>query len=74
MVRCRLQIEERLRQEEARADNYLDKSTRSKLRAVVQDELITKYAKRLVEDEKTGCVPMFAQNMVDGRLADRFID
>jgi hypothetical protein len=33
---------------------------------VVQEELIAKYAKRLVEDEKTGCVPMFQQNMVDG--------
>jgi hypothetical protein len=46
---CPAQIENRIRQEEARADSYLDKSTKPKLRSVVQEELITKYAKRLVD-------------------------
>jgi len=58
-------IEARIKQEEGRADNYLDKSTKPKLRNVVQEELITKYAKRLVEDEKTGCIPMFQRNQVE---------
>jgi cullin 3 len=58
-------IETRLRQEEARADQYLDKSSKPKLRAVVQEELISKYAKRLVEDEKTGAGAMFGRNLVE---------
>jgi hypothetical protein len=67
-------IETRLRQEEARADQYLDKSTKPKLRAVVQEELITRYAKRLVEDEKTGAGVMFARNLVEdlGRMYNLF--
>lgn len=60
------QIENRIRQEENRADSYLDRSTKPKLRNVIQEELITKYAKRLVEDEKTGCVSMFNRNLVEG--------
>lgn len=52
-------IERRIREEESRADNYLDKSTKAKLRAAVQDELIVRHARRVVEDEKSGCVRMF---------------
>lgn len=55
-------VEVRLKEEEKRANNYLDPSTRAKVRAAAQDELIVKHAKRLVEDEKTGCVPMFERN------------
>jgi len=58
-------IEDRLLQEEGRADNYLDKSTKVKLRNVVQEELISNYAKRIVEDEKTGARAMFDQNAIE---------
>ena len=43
-----MQAESRLLDEENRADKYLAKSTKSKLSAVVRDELVTKYAERLV--------------------------
>lgn len=67
-------IETRIWQEEARADSYLDKTTKPKLKAVIQEELIVKYAQRLVEDEKTGCVPMFQANRLDdlGRMYTLF--
>lgn len=52
-------------EEEARADQYLDKSTKPKLKAAVQHELIVKHAQQLVDDEKSGCVPMFHANQTD---------
>eukprot|EP00463_Aulacantha_scolymantha_P000488 TRINITY_DN1299_c0_g1_i1.p1 TRINITY_DN1299_c0_g1~~TRINITY_DN1299_c0_g1_i1.p1 ORF type:complete len:628 (-),score=103.46 TRINITY_DN1299_c0_g1_i1:126-2009(-) len=67
-------IEKRIWQEENRADNYLDKTSKPKLKAVVQEELITKYAERLVEDEKTGCIPMFQDDLTEdlGRMYKLF--
>jgi len=56
-------VEARLAEEEARADQYLDKSTKSKLKSKVQHELIVRHARRLVEDEKSGCVFMFNEDM-----------
>jgi len=58
-------IERRILEEEDRAATYLDKSTHPKLRKVVQEELITKYAKQLVENKSSGCVHMFENDMVD---------
>jgi len=58
-------VESRLAQEDRRADAYLDRSTRPKLRVVVQEELIRKFAKRLVSDEKTGAVPMMTQGAIE---------
>ncbi len=58
-------IEIRIRQEEARVDSYLDKSTRLKLRAVVQKELIVQHAQRIVEDAASGCVVMLRNSQID---------
>eukprot|EP00954_Amorphochlora_amoebiformis_P021771 1348716-Amorphochlora_amoeboformis.AAC.1 len=58
-------IEVRINEEEKRATTYLDKSTHPKLRKVVQDELITKYAMQLVENKNSGCVYMFENDKVD---------
>eukprot|EP00744_Colponema_vietnamica_P001479 GILI01002448.1.p1 GENE.GILI01002448.1~~GILI01002448.1.p1 ORF type:complete len:735 (+),score=195.81 GILI01002448.1:139-2343(+) len=51
--------EARLREEHQRVQNYLDSSTESKLKDVVEKELITTYAKTLVENESSGCISMF---------------
>lgn len=51
--------EEKLREEERRADAYIDKSTRVKLRALVQHELLVNFAQRIVDEPRTGVVPMF---------------
>jgi cullin 3 len=58
-------IEQRIREEENRADSYLDKSTKSKLRVAIVEELINKYAQRLVDDSRTGCVAMFQNNQIE---------
>jgi len=65
-------IERRIRQEEDRALEYLDKSTHAKLRHVVQTELISNYAQQLVENKSTGCVHMFHNDMV-GDLRRMFV-
>ena len=57
--------ESRLLEEEARADRYFDKSTKAKLRAILQDELIVKYASRLVRDPASGAAHMLTTGAVD---------
>jgi cullin 1 len=57
--------EARLLEEEARADRYFDKSTKPKLRHILQDELIVKYASRLVRDPSSGAAHLLTTGAVD---------
>eukprot|EP00457_Paulinella_chromatophora_P002608 gb/GEZN01002613.1/.p1 GENE.gb/GEZN01002613.1/~~gb/GEZN01002613.1/.p1 ORF type:complete len:731 (-),score=119.65 gb/GEZN01002613.1/:115-2307(-) len=57
-------VEARLLEEESRADGYLDKSTKPKLRTVLQQELIVAYSERVVTDNASGCTVMFRDNSV----------
>ena len=59
------ECEKRMKEEEGRCDSYLDVSSRVKVRQCVSEELIGKYAKVLVDDEKSGC-----RVMMRGGLAD----
>jgi len=59
------QAESRLLEEEARADRYFDKSSKAKLRSILQDELIVKYASRLVHDPASGAAHMLTTGAVD---------
>ena len=51
-------VEGRMLEEEQRCDAYLDHSTKVKVQHCIQQQLIGNYAKALVEEEKSGCVPM----------------
>lgn len=50
--------------EEQHADLCLDPSTKAKLKAVLNRELISAYVARLVQDQKTGCIAMFRNNQL----------
>jgi hypothetical protein len=57
--------EARLLAEESRAERYFDPSTKPKLRAIVQDELLVRYAHRLVDEPASGAQHMLAAGDTD---------
>ena len=59
------ECEKRMKEEEGRCDSYLDVSSRVKVRQCVSEELIGKYAKVLVDDEKSGCRMMMRGGLED---------
>ena len=59
------ECEKRMKEEEGRCDSYLDVSSRIKVRQCVSEELIGKYAKVLVDDEKSGCRVMMRSGLAD---------
>ena len=67
-------IEARLLEEEARADKYFHASTKPKLRSILQEELLVKYAARLVADAASGAAHMLSNGMLDdvGRMYSLF--
>jgi cullin 3 len=58
-------VEGRLIEEENRADTYLDKTTKPKLRQALHEELIVKYAQIIVENQSSGIVHMFQNDQMD---------
>ena len=66
------ECEKRMREEEGRCDSYLDPSSRVKVRQCVSDELVGKYAKVLVDDEKSGCRVMMRNGLEVRRASTRF--
>ena len=60
-----LKVEHRMQEEEQRCDAYLDHSSRHKLQLCIQEELIGNYAKAIVDDEKSGAVPMMRNGQED---------
>jgi len=59
------ECEKRMKEEEGRCDSYLDVSSRAKVRQCVSEELVGKYAKVLVDDEKSGCRVMMRNGLSD---------
>lgn len=57
--------ERRIREEESRAKDYIYTSSHEKLRNIVYQELVTRYAAQLVEHKTHGCAAMFAADAVD---------
>eukprot|EP00743_Colponemidia_sp_Colp-15_P002799 GILK01003029.1.p1 GENE.GILK01003029.1~~GILK01003029.1.p1 ORF type:complete len:733 (-),score=137.04 GILK01003029.1:128-2326(-) len=57
--------EQRLKEEASRVQHYLDASTETKLKDIVEKELISNHAKTLVEMENSGCVAMFRDNKIE---------
>jgi len=50
--------QERLAEEQARTRHYLNKSSEFKLKSLVEDELIARHARTLVDMENSGCISM----------------
>lgn len=59
-------VEERIAEESERAKLYLDKSTESKILAVVDEELITKHMHTIVEMENSGIIHMLDNDRIEG--------
>jgi len=59
-------VEDRLRQEEKRQENYLDSHTKKRLRSVCEKELIVNHAESLVSNPTTGCKYLYRES----RIAD----
>ena len=55
----------KLKDEADRVSNYLPQTTDAKLKRVVEEELIASHAKRLIELEASGCLPMFQDSKVE---------
>jgi len=57
-------VEDRLRQEDERQENYLDSQTRDRLRNVCENELIVNHAKSLVLNPTTGCKYLYRETKI----------
>lgn len=61
-----LKVEQRINEEAERARHYLDLSTESTIVRVVEDELITRHMKTVVEMENSGVVHMLENKKFQG--------
>lgn len=59
-------VEQRIEEEGERAKHYLDESTEREIVKVVEEELISKHMKTIVEMENSGVVFMLKSQKVDG--------
>ncbi|OQR97765.1 transmembrane protein, partial [Thraustotheca clavata] len=57
--------DKRLTEEHNRVLQYLNSSTETKLKAIVERELIENHAKALVDMEGSGCIAMFRNDRID---------
>lgn len=60
-------VELRIHEESERAKHYLDKGTEALIVKVVEDELISKHMKTIVEMENSGVVYMLKNQKIDGK-------
>lgn len=58
-------VEQRIEEEAERAKHYLDESTEREIVKVVEEELISKHMKTIVEMENSGVIHMLKANKVD---------
>ena len=59
------QVEQRINEEAERATQYLDESTENRIVEVVEEELIKKHMKTIVEMENSGVVHMLSNRKTD---------
>jgi len=57
-------VEDRLKQEDERQENYLDLQTRDRLRSVCEKELIINHAVSLVSNPTTGCKYLYRETKI----------
>jgi len=59
-------VEQRINEEAERAQHYLDTSTELEIVRVVEEELISKHMKTIVDMENSGVVHMLKNTRIDG--------
>ena len=59
------QVEQRINEEAERATHYLDESTENRIVEVVEEELIKRHMKTIVEMENSGVVHMLSNRKTD---------
>ncbi|CAG8500314.1 7437_t:CDS:10 [Cetraspora pellucida] len=59
-------VEKRLNEEEQRVRHYLSPTTEPKIRNIVEEELISKHLKTVIEMENSGLIPMLRNEKMDG--------
>lgn len=62
-------VEQRINEEAERAKHYLDESTEDQIVKVVEDELISKHMKTIVEMENSGVVHMLKNQKIEGIIS-----
>lgn len=60
-------VEQRIEEESERAKHYLDEATEREIVKVVEEELISKHMKTIVEMENSGVVYMLKSQKIDGK-------
>ncbi|RIB05755.1 Cullin [Gigaspora rosea] len=67
-------VEKRLNEEEQRVRHYLSQTTEPKIRSIVEEELISKHLKTVIEMENSGLIPMLRNEKMDdlGRMYKLF--
>ncbi|CAH1757893.1 5416_t:CDS:10 [Entrophospora sp. SA101] len=65
-------VEKRLIEEEQRVRNYLSSTTEAKIRAIVEEELISKHLKTVIDMENSGLIPMLRNEKMDGIMYKLF--
>ncbi|GBB95576.1 hypothetical protein RclHR1_02570010 [Rhizophagus clarus] len=67
-------VEKRLNEEEQRVRHYLSQTTEPKIRNIVEEELISKHLKTVIEMENSGLIPMLRNEKMDdlGRMYKLF--
>ncbi len=60
-------VEQRINEEAERAKHYLDNSTELQIVGVVEEELISKHMKTIVEMENSGVVHMLKNQRIEGK-------
>ncbi|RHZ72680.1 hypothetical protein Glove_241g8 [Diversispora epigaea] len=58
-------VEKRLIEEEQRVRHYLSQSTEQKIRSIVEEELISKHLKTVIDMENSGLIPMLRNEKMD---------
>ncbi|RIA93097.1 Cullin-domain-containing protein [Glomus cerebriforme] len=67
-------VDKRLNEEEQRVRHYLSQTTEPKIRSIVEEELISKHLKTVIEMENSGLIPMLRNEKMDdlGRMYKLF--
>ncbi|CAG8512957.1 3575_t:CDS:10 [Acaulospora morrowiae] len=67
-------VEKRLNEEEQRVRHYLSQTTEQKIRNIVEEELISKHLKTVIDMENSGLIPMLRNEKMDdlGRMYKLF--
>ncbi|CAG8559367.1 4501_t:CDS:2, partial [Ambispora leptoticha] len=67
-------VEKRLNEEEQRISNYLSPTTEPGIRSIVEEQLISKHLKTVIEMENSGLIPMLNHEKMDGNYQFQLLE